>query len=253
VTPPLAAGQHTVQARAVDRFGNFDESPSQASVQVQGVPGGKGPGGGSSPQPPAPVFERSFVAEPVRGKVLIKLPGTSKYVPLESVTSIPEGSTIDARNGRVEIRSAKTSSGGQQSAVLYAGIFTITYERGAVYESAKKKRKKRQPVTQLRLRGAVGPCPKAKRKKKARKAHESRRRKRRKRRLWGRGRGRFRTRGRHSSASVRGTFWLTEDRCDGTLTSVREGKVRVRDFRRKKTVTVKAKHRYLARAKKRRR
>lgn len=83
-------------------------------------------------------------------------------------------------------------------------------------------------------------------------AHESRRRKRRRRRLWGNGRGRFRTRGRHSSASVRGTWWLTEDRCDGTLTHVRRGKVRVRDVRRPKTVTVKARHRYLARAKRRR-
>ena len=40
------------------------------------------------------------------------------------------------------------------------------------------------------------------------------------RRLWGKDRGsRFRTHGRDSVATVRGTRWLTTDRCDGTLTA----------------------------------
>ena len=44
------------------------------------------------------------------------------------------------------------------------------------------------------------------------------------RRLWGSDSGgRFRTYGRHSQATVRGTRWLTEDRCDGTLTRVTAG------------------------------
>jgi hypothetical protein len=67
-------------------------------------------------------------------------------------------------------------------------------------------------------------------------------------RLWGNGKGRFRTNGRYSSATVRGTIWLVEDRCEGTLTKVRRGTVQVRDFKRRKTVTVKAGHSYLARA-----
>jgi hypothetical protein len=66
--------------------------------------------------------------------------------------------------------------------------------------------------------------------------------------LWGNGKGKFRTTGKYSSATVRGTIWLTQDECDGTLTRVRRGTVQVRDFKRKKTVTVKAGHRYLARA-----
>ena len=65
--------------------------------------------------------------------------------------------------------------------------------------------------------------------------------------LWGNGKGKFRTNGKYSSATVRGTIWLTTDRCDGTLTTVRRGTVRVRDLRRHKTVTVKAGHSYLAR------
>jgi hypothetical protein len=38
------------------------------------------------------------------------------------------------------------------------------------------------------------------------------------------------------------------DRCDGTLTTVQRGRVAVRDFRRRKTVVVRAGKRYLARA-----
>jgi hypothetical protein len=50
------------------------------------------------------------------------------------------------------------------------------------------------------------------------------------RRLWGRDHGgRFRTHGHNSHATVRGTRWLVEDRCDGTLTRVTSGTVVVRD------------------------
>ena len=66
--------------------------------------------------------------------------------------------------------------------------------------------------------------------------------------LWGNGKGKFRTNGKYSSATVRGTIWLTQDRCDGTLTTVKRGTVSVRDFKRRKTVSVKAGHSYLARA-----
>ncbi len=66
------------------------------------------------------------------------------------------------------------------------------------------------------------------------------------RRLSGNATGRFRTRGRHSAATVRGTKWIVEDRCDGTLTRVLRGRVAVRDFRRRKTILVRAGKSYLA-------
>ena len=47
---------------------------------------------------------------------------------------------------------------------------------------------------------------------------------------------------------MRGTKWTITDRCDGTLTQVARGKVAVRDFRRKKTIVVKAGKKYLAKA-----
>jgi hypothetical protein len=66
--------------------------------------------------------------------------------------------------------------------------------------------------------------------------------------LNGSGHGRFTTRGRYSAATVRGTVWTVSNRCDGTLTHVTRGVVVVRDFRRRKNITVRAGRSYLARA-----
>ena len=68
------------------------------------------------------------------------------------------------------------------------------------------------------------------------------------RRLWGDARGRFSTRGRFATAAVRGTVWLTEDRCDGTLIRVRSGRVQVRDLVARRTVTLRGGQSYVARA-----
>ena len=67
-----------------------------------------------------------------------------------------------------------------------------------------------------------------------------------KRSLWGKGKGRFRTKGKNASATVRGTIWLTQDTCAGTLVRVKRGVVDVLDFKRHKHVRVKAGHSYFA-------
>jgi uncharacterized repeat protein (TIGR01451 family) len=64
--------------------------------------------------------------------------------------------------------------------------------------------------------------------------------------LWGSAKGAFTTKGRFAAATVRGTFWFIEDRCDGTLTQVEEGVVSVFDSTLKKTVTVGPGQSYLA-------
>jgi hypothetical protein len=66
------------------------------------------------------------------------------------------------------------------------------------------------------------------------------------RQLWAKAKGRFRTRGRYASATVRGTGWLTADRCDGTLTRVTQGIVQVSDFTLKKKLLVHAGTSHLA-------
>jgi hypothetical protein len=72
--------------------------------------------------------------------------------------------------------------------------------------------------------------------------------KKKKRRLWGKDHGgRFRTHGKNSHATVRGTRWVVEDSCKGTLTRVTSGFVIVTDTVRGKRVRVDAGERYLAR------
>ena len=66
------------------------------------------------------------------------------------------------------------------------------------------------------------------------------------RRLFGNGKGSFRTRGRYSAGTLRGTFWVTVDRCDGTLTHVYRGVVSVHDLVLNRNVKVRAGHSYLA-------
>ncbi len=158
---------------------------------------------GDTAQSPAPVARRTVVITEVSGTVLVKVPGSKRFVPLGQALSIPVGSQIDARKGRVRLTSAADANGKTQSALFYDGIFKVAYATEALASGKKRKKATRVLITQATLVGKVGPCPKAK------KAGASA--KRRKRRLWGNGKGRFRTRGKRSSALVRGTTWLVED------------------------------------------
>jgi hypothetical protein len=66
------------------------------------------------------------------------------------------------------------------------------------------------------------------------------------RQLWGHAKGSFRTTAKHSSATIRGTTWGVQDRCDGTLTTALDDPVDVFDLAKKKTVTLTAGQTYLA-------
>jgi hypothetical protein len=68
------------------------------------------------------------------------------------------------------------------------------------------------------------------------------------RKLWAEGHGNFTTDGNYASASVRGTRWLTEDLCEGTLIHVATDRVAVTNRVNHHHVTVKAGHSYLAKA-----
>jgi hypothetical protein len=60
------------------------------------------------------------------------------------------------------------------------------------------------------------------------------------------GTGSFSTSGRYAAATVRGTSWVTEDYCDGTVIRVRRGTVSVRDLVRRATIIVRAGQSYFA-------
>jgi hypothetical protein len=66
--------------------------------------------------------------------------------------------------------------------------------------------------------------------------------------LLGNATGHFRTRGDFSAATIRGTEWGVRNRCDGTLTIVRRGVIVVNDLGLHRSITVRAGHSHLARA-----
>jgi hypothetical protein len=169
-------------------------------------------------------------AKEVSGNVLVKEAGTNKFVPLNGQTEIPVGSQVNTLNGTI-LLTAGLGGGKTNSANFYQGVFTI------------QQPKKAGAYMTLRLDGGnFRACGRT-----AGKALSiDARKKKPVRRLWGSGKGRFTTRGRYSSATVRGTKWLTQDQCNGTLTRVIRGVVRVRNFRAHKTVNVHAGHSYLA-------
>ena len=191
----------------------------------------------TSPTVPPPVFAKSVDVTPISGSVLVEVPGTKTFVKLTQPSQIQVGSIIDARHGRVRI-TIVDRNGKLWSSDFYEGVFQIT-------QLAKDK-----GVANLKLVfGNFKACPKvgaaganaAARKLKPTTSV---------RHLWGSGQGPFRTTGRFASATIRGTTWDTDDRCDGTLVKVSAGAVLVRDFTktRHNTVVVKARHQYLARA-----
>jgi hypothetical protein len=198
---------------------------------------------------PTPVLGRLLVARTISGTVTIALPpgitatGRGRasqkgltFVPLEQVTEIPVGSFLNTRRGTVGLTSAVNTAGKTQSGRFSRGLFQVLQSR----------RRSARGLTELRLKGSsFSGCRSRASGRSASAAQLSRRTIR---RLRSNARGRFRTRGRNSSATVRGTVWEVADRCDGTLTKVTRGRVAVRDFRRKKTVIVRAGKSYLAQA-----
>lgn len=168
---------------------------------------------------------KTFIAEPEDGRIVVTFPGGSRQV-LDGETEIPVGSTINASGGRVELTSANPGDQVFQSARFWAGTFKVSQKRG-------------ETLVLLSLTGGLKRNQVCKRGKPRSKLVL--------RRLWGSGKGRFKTKGNKGAAGVRGTIWLSADRCDGSLFSVREGVVEVRDFVKKSTVILRRGESYLAR------
>ena len=211
--------------------------------------------------PPAPVLGQAVNVAPVSGLVLIKPPrGKSLddafdpalvkgqgFVPLTAARQLPVGSQVDARAGTLQVTAATSKRHVTQIATLSGAVFSLSQARtgrekgltvfallegdfpgGPSYRSC---RAHAAPDESGPGAWAAKVSPKVLQTLHASDHH-----------------GRWGTRGHDSSATVRGTVWDTVDRCDGTLTVVKRGTVRVFDFRRKITITVHAGKRYLAKA-----
>jgi hypothetical protein len=196
----------------------------------------------------APVLGRTVTASVVRGKVLVGTRGGPtirggragasqrfrtpvQFEPLRQERTIPVGSFLDTTRGTVELVSATGRGSRTQSGQFSAGLFQVLQSRA----------RKAKGLTELRMKGgSFKRCGAAGRRATAALSR------RRVRQLRANVHGRYQTRSRGSAATARGTIWTATDRCDGTLTSVKRGRVAVRDFRRKRTVIVRAGKSYFA-------
>ena len=179
--------------------------------------------------PPAtrPVFGQSAKISTVSGAVFVNLPGRTDYLPLSAASTVPVGTTIDARAGTVRLTNVRDRSGKLQTGKFWGGSFIVRQSRA-----------KRAP-TVLTLAAPID-CSRAPAFVAPKKGHV--------RQLWGSdNHGRFVTRGRSAVATVRGTAWFMRDTCAGTLVKVTRGSVSVRDLVKHRTVVVTAGRSYLAR------
>ena len=142
---------------------------------------------------------------------------------------VPFGRQVDVTNGTLRL----TTSSGTLAVSGRGTVAVFVLVRGT---------DKGKPVVELRLAGgnfgackralaaysAPSPPPKVIR------------------HLWAKGKGKYRTRGRYAAATIRGTEWLTADRCDGTLVRVTQGRVEVADLPLRKNVLVRSGKSYLA-------
>ena len=170
-----------------------------------------------------PVFHKTVVVKRVSGTVRVKVPGAKAFVDLAAAGRCRSARACDVKHGRLSLSAKPSASGKARSVQLYAGRFKVT-QRGRIAQFALDEA----------LAACTGKASAAAKKPRTR-------------RLWGSGSGAFRTSGRYSAATVRGTRWLVQDSCAGTLTRVTQGSVAVRDNLRRRTIVVRAGRRYLAR------
>jgi hypothetical protein len=180
---------------------------------------------------PRPVLGQTVNVAAVSGLVFVRTPGAVRARRLVGGRTVRLGSFVDARRGKAVLRAANSRRGRLQAAQFYAGAFTVRQILG------------RSPLTEVRPQGSLA-CSAAASSRPVAASSQVRRR----RRVWGNARGRFRTRGRFAAATVRGTVWLTVDRCDGTQVIVKSGVVSVFDAVANRTVLVSAGHSYFAHA-----
>jgi hypothetical protein len=216
----------------------------------------------ADPPPPPPVLGKTANVSPVSGVVYIELPPGATlasfspsalpseafaaltkgraFIPLTEARQIPFGSTLDTSAGVVHITTATTASskGKVQFGDFGAGLFKLLQQR------------KQQGLTELNIVDSHPSRQLCATTGKGKKASIAARRPSSKvlGRLTANSHGHFTGRGQYSAATVRGTVWGVQNRCDGTLTRVVRGVLSVRDFRLRKTITLFTGQTYLAKA-----
>jgi hypothetical protein len=188
------------------------------------------------PAAPAPIVGERQVAGAIGGEVMIRLKGSNKFVPLSGGIAIPNGSEVEATNGRVQITVA-LPGGHTVSAEVYAGRFEVDQEatgRGETRFILSLPLTGCPAVTLPHAHGAIlGASAK-------RNGAKSRH-------LWvSEHGGNWGTSGRYVTTTVEGTHWLTLDDCNQSEVNVVAGKVKVHNLLTGKTKTIVAGRRYVA-------
>ena len=191
----------------------------------------------------APVLAKTGNVAPVSGTVLVRVPGTSKFVPLSTLQQIPFGSVIEATNGTVSVTTAEPG-GKTQTGEFFEGEFILRQgANGVVIAELTGGNFAVCPTKQERshIARAGSAAPPAASAASASGSHVVRK-------LWANAHGKFSTKGNYAAGAVQGTEWLTEDLCDGTYIKVTRDKVAVTNLVNHKHVEVTTGHHYLAKA-----
>jgi hypothetical protein len=194
------------------------------------------------PSTPTPILGQRETVRLVSGTVLVRVKGTHRFVALNALTALPDGSEVDTTHGRVSIIAA-TPMGETQSAEAYGGLFVLHQEHTGAGQT---RLTLSQPLTGcqqvLQLRGRASGARLAGDRYPIRHTHG-----RRSRHIWvAEHGGAWGTNGRYVTTSVEGTRWLVLDECDRSVVKVAEGRVKVHDLVRRRTRTVTAGHGYVA-------
>jgi hypothetical protein len=259
-----------IVASFIDKAGATEISSDVTKTWTESAPGGGGgtPGGGGGGGGPGgnggvlgfkelspPVLGKTVNVVPISGVVFVELPpgahlslaGTlgmaveslhkgNGFIPLTEARQIPVGSTLETTHGVVQLTTATAASGKFQSGDFGAGIFKLLQNR------------KNKGLTELNIinnHSSRQVCATIGKRARTSSKHLSNK-------VLGQlnstDHGKFTTRGQYSAATVRGTVYSVINRCAGTLTKVTRGIVAVRDFRRRKTITLRTGQHYLAKA-----
>jgi hypothetical protein len=223
----LRPGPHTIQVIALDANGNT----STHDVHVT-------KGGAAAPPP---VAGQSGGVEGTTGRVCFYRPGSRRCIRLRGGESIPVGSIIDARGGKITLV-VSDGKGGTYTGIFSGGAFLFTQKEGQDLITNLKLQKGSFANCGARF-SSLGTWPETF-------ADSARRRV--VRYLNAKAHGKFNVIGKRASGIERGTVWKVTDTCDTTEVKVISGVVDVLDFFKKKHFFVKAGRTYVAKPRHRR-
>jgi hypothetical protein len=158
----------------------------------------------------------------------LRLEERGRWFDLATSIRMPLGGIVDPKEGEVRLTTA-TGRRRRSSVLLRGDSFAVTQSG------------RRAPRTIVRIAERPTGCGRRARAKSARRSTDGLH--------WAgvaRGSKGYRVKGHYSTGAPRGTKFTTEERCDGTLTTVEEGTVRVHDLTRDRWKIVRPGRPYLA-------